>query len=53
MQSYYAIPKMFTLCPRYCIIIKIPNKRELQEMAMTLGALSIFTKKILRNHTCF
>ena len=56
-QSYFTFPNIVRLNSTHDIIMKIPNKRELQQiiiyLILTLKALWIFTRNILTNHIPF
>ena len=58
-QSYFRVPKDVRLNSTHFFIMKIPNKRELQEIAlnhsshMTLKILLRSTKSVLQNHILF
>ena len=58
-QSYFKVPKDVTLNSAHVFIMKIPNKRELQQIALNHSSDIDFKdfmkiiKKALQNHTLF
>ena len=58
-QSYFAVLKNIRLNSTHCFIMKIPNKRELQQTAFNhspdteLKHFQIFIKNVLQNHSLF
>ena len=52
-KSYFAVPGNIRLNSTHYFIMKILNKRELQQIAFNLKILSIFTKNIPQNHILF
>ena len=58
-QSYFAVPKNIRLNLTHYFVMKIPNKRELQQTAsnhssiLAFKTLWIFIKCALRNHIIF
>ena len=58
-QSYFKVPKDVRLNSTHFFIMKIPNKRELQQIALTHSSdidfkdFIIFLKNALQNHTLF
>ena len=59
-RSYFKVPKYVRLHTTHFFILKIPNKRELQQIPCNHSSdidikesLSIFTKHILQNHILF
>ena len=59
MQSYFKVPKDVRLNSTHFFIMKIPNKRELQQIALNHSSDIDFTdfmniyKNTLKNHTLF
>ena len=58
-QSYFKVPKDVTLNSTHFFIMKIPNKRELQQIALNHSSdinfkdfMNIY-KNVLQNHTLF
>ena len=55
-QSYFKVPKDVRLNPNHFFITKIPNKRELQQIALNHSSdistkdVMIYAKNILLNH---
>ena len=58
-KSYFKVPKDVTLNSTHFFIMKIPNKRELQQIALnyssdtSLKILLKFIKNALQNHILF
>ena len=55
-QSYFKVPKDVRLNSTDFFIMKIPNKRELQQIALNHSSdivLCKFIKSVLQNHTLF
>ena len=58
-QSYFAVLKVIRLNSTHYFIMKIPNKRELNKLdltihrILTLNTSSIFIKNVLQNHILF
>ena len=58
-QSYFKVPKDVRLNSTHFFIMNIPNKRELQQIALTHSSdidfkdFIIFLKNALQNHTLF
>ena len=58
LQSYFAVPKNVKLNSTFYFIMKIPNKREFQEIAFNHSSDidfqdSFFAKSVLPNHVLF
>ena len=53
MQSYFKVPKDVRLNSTHFFIIKIPNKRELQQIALNHSSDIGLLKNALKNHTLF
>ena len=56
-QSYFAVPRNIRLNSTHYFIMKIPNKQELQQIALTHSSYddfkdlqNIFTKNVLQSH---
>ena len=58
-QSYFKVPKDVTLNSTYFFIMKIPNKREFQQIVLNHSSdigfkiLLKFIKNVLQNHILF
>ena len=56
-QSYFAVPKNITLNSTHYFLMKIPNKRELQQILLhqilNFKTFLVSIKNILQNHICF
>ena len=52
-QSYFKVPKDVRLNSTHFFIMKIPNKRELQQTALNHSSDINFIKNTLKNHTLF
>ena len=57
-QSYFKVPKDVRLNSTHFFIMKIPNKRELQQIALNHSSnidfkdfMNIYKKNVLQNHT--
>ena len=59
IQSYFTGPKNIKLNSTHCFIIKVPNRRELQQIAFNLSSDIDFKdfmnlyKNVLENHVIF
>ena len=58
-QSYFALPKTIRLNSVHCFILKIPNKREFQQISFSYSsdvdfkdAMNLYTN-VLQNHILF
>ena len=58
-QSYFAVPKNIRLNSTHYIVLKVPNKRELNKLhiiihqILTLKTWWIFTNRVLQKHILF
>ena len=55
-QSYFALPKNIRLNSMHYLVMKIPNKRELQQIAFNNSSdtdFQDFIKSVLQNHNLF
>ena len=56
MQTYFSVPKNITLNSTHFVIMKIPNKRELQQIVFNHSSdtsFRDFRKNVVQNHILF
>ena len=59
LQKYFAVPKNIRLNSTHCFVMKIPNKRELQQIVFhhssdcDVKTLWMFIKSVPQNHIFF